>query len=378
MYKLLNNRILNPDSPWREKMTDIDSFEKKHDEQTMIEVNTGKRKKEQFIDKLMEGDVVNDLFAVKIKNPPRGYRKGTMFSLVISDKTGEINVKFWGGENRDRIKRLYDSFKVGDVVQIRSGNVEIYIDKPQISINETSGGIRKCKPNEYDVSDFVPALEKGRIKNLLKEIEKHIESINNNHLKNLLRSFFDDPKFVNRYTQSPSAMTHHHNYVGGNLEHSLGVVRLCINISEMYPGINKDLVITGAILHDVGKLKEYQTTASIDKTKDGNFIGHIVIGDRWIREKIGELRKKGEDFNKDLESFLCHMILSHHGKYEFGSPRMPKIVEACVLFQADLMDSQVKHYIQKLEENRKNTDDDWAYIWDSDLGSRRPMFLGEV
>ena len=136
-------------------MTDIDSFEKKHDEQTMIEVNTGKRKKEQFIDKLMEGDVVNDLLAVKIKNPPRGYRKGTMFSLVISDKTGEINVKFWGGENRDRIKRLYDSFKVGDVVQIRSGNVEIYIDKPQISINETSGGIRKCKPIEYDVQQYV-------------------------------------------------------------------------------------------------------------------------------------------------------------------------------------------------------------------------------
>lgn len=360
------------------KMTDINSYEKKHDEQTMIEVDTGKRKKEQFIDKLMEGDVVNDLFAVKIKNPPRGYRKGTMFSLVISDKTGEINVKFWGGENRDRIKRLYDSFKVGDVVQIRLGNVEIYIDKPQISINETSGGIRKCKPNEYDVSDFVPALEKGRIKNLLKEIEKHIESINNNHLKNLLRSFFDDPEFVNRYTQSPSAMTHHHNYVGGNLEHSLGVVRLCINISEMYPGINKDLVITGAILHDVGKLKEYQTTASIDKTDDGNFIGHIVIGDRWIRKKIGELREKGDDFNKDLESFLCHMILSHHGKYEYGSPRMPKIVEACVLFQADLMDSQVKHYIQNIEENRKNTDDNWTYVWDSDLGSKRPMYLGKV
>jgi len=319
LYKLLNNRILNPDSTWREKMTDIDSFEKKHEEQTMIEVDTGKRKKEQFIENLREGDPVNDLFAVKMKNPPRGYRKGTMFGLVVSDKTGEINVKFWGGENRDRIKRLYDSFKVGDVVQIRSGNVEIYIDKPQISINETSGGIRKCKPNEYDVSDFVPALEKGRIKNLLKEIEKHIESINNNHLKNLLKSFFGF------------------------------------------------LLISG-----------YHTTASIDKTKDGNFIGHIVIGDRWIREKIGELRKKGEDFNKDLESFLCHMILSHHGKYEFGSPRMPKIVEACVLFQADLMDSQVKHYIQKLEENRKNTDDDWAYIWDSDLGSRRPMLLGEV
>ena len=359
-------------------MIDIYNYEKKQEEQMMINTNIGKRKKEQYIENLKEGDVINDIFAVNIKNPPRGYRKGTMFGFVVSDKTGKINVRYWGGENKERIKRLYDSFKIGDVVQIRLGSVEIYQDKPQISINETSGGIRRCNPKEYDKSDFVPTLSEERIKTLLTEIKDHINGIENIQLKNLLNLFFDDPKFVKDYSHSPSAMTHHHNYIGGNMEHAMGVIRLCKTMSKMYKGINKDLLITGAILHDVGKLKEYQITASIDKTGEGNFIGHIVIGDRWIREKISELRDNKIDFNNNLENYLCHMILSHHGKYEYGSPKMPKIIEACVLYQADLMDSQIKNYIQHFEENRKNTDEEWVFVWDSDYGGKRPMYLGEI
>lgn len=359
-------------------MTDIYNFEKKQDEQTMINADIGKRKKEQYIENIRDGDVINDIFAVNIKSPPRGYRKGTMFGFVASDKTGKINVKYWGGENKERVKRLYDSFKIGDVVQIRLGNVEIYQDKPQISINETTGGIRRCSPKEYDKSDFVPALSDKKINNLLNQIKDYIEKIENIQLKNLLNLFFNDPEFVKNYSHSPSAMTHHHNYIGGNMEHAIGVARLCETMCNTYQKINKDLLITGAILHDVGKLKEYKISASIDKTSEGNFIGHIVIGERWIREKISELRENKMDFDEKLENYLCHMILSHHGKYEYGSPKMPKIIEACVLFQADLMDSQIKNYIQSLEENRKNTDEEWAFIWDSDYGSKRPMFLGEI
>ena len=115
---------------------------------------------------------------------------------------------------------------------------------------------------------------------------------------------------------------------------------------------------------------------AIDKTEEGNFIGHIVIGDRWIREKIAELKKNDKDFDQDLENRLCHLILSHHGKYEWGSPRMPKTVEACVLHQADLMDSQVKNYIQRLEDAKKLTDEEWAFLWDPDLGRKRIIYLG--
>jgi len=358
-------------------MADVLNYNKRKDEQTMIETDTGKRKKEQFIENLREGDIVNDFFAIKIKNPPRAYKRGTWFSLVVTDKTGDIDVKFWGGDNKDRVKRLYDSFKTGEVIQIRLGNVEIYEEKPQISINETTGGIRRCNPKEYDVSDFIPALEEERIKELFDVVKEEMKSVENEQLKDLLTLFFDDSDFVKDYTHSPSAITHHHNYVGGNLEHTVGVIRLCNNICEMYPGINRDLVITGAILHDIGKLNEYEATAAIDKTSEGNFIGHIVMGDRWIKDKIIELKNKGKDFDLDLENKLCHIILSHHGRYEFGSPRMPTTIEACVVHQADLMDSQVKNFIQKIEESRKNTDEEWAFIWDSDVGMKRQMYLGE-
>jgi 3'-5' exoribonuclease len=145
----------------------------------------------------------------------------------------------------------------------------------------------------------------------------------------------------------------------------------------MYEVINKDLVVTGAILHDIGKLKEYETKAAVDKTDEGNFIGHIVMGDRWIREKITELKNSGKDFDKALEDLLCHIILSHHGRYESGSPRMPKTIAACVVHAADFMDYQVKNFIQNIEEGRKNSEDDWVYIWDSDVGQRRPFYIGE-
>jgi 3'-5' exoribonuclease len=344
----------------------------------MIKTDSGKRKKEQFIENLKEGDIVNDLFAIKNKNPPRPYKRGIWFSFIAVDQTGDISVKYWGGENKDRVKRLFESFKTGDVIQIRTGNVEVYEDALQISINEKSGGLRRCSPDEFYYSDFIPSLDEKKINEYHEKLKSEIKSIENEQLKNLLESFFSDPEFTNEFIHSPSAITHHHNYIGGNLEHTLGVVRLSKNICEMYPAIHRDLVVTGAILHDIGKLREYKISATIDKTNDGNFIGHIVIGDRWIREKISELRKNGGEFNNELENYICHMILSHHGKYEYGSPRMPKIIEACVLHQADLMDSQVKNFIQNIEDIKKISDEDWSFVYDSDLGRKRIMYSGDI
>jgi 3'-5' exoribonuclease len=358
-------------------MADIYHYEKKHDEQTMIKTDTGKRKKEQYIENLREGDVVNDFFAVKLKNPPRPYKKGTWFDFVALDKTGEIGVKFWGGENKDRVKRLYDSFSIGDVVQVRSGYVEIWEDRPQISINETTGGLRRCSPGEYDISDFIPSLDEPRITELYTMVTSEIKALKNDQLRSLLKLFFDDPAFVNEFKHVPSAMTHHHNYVGGNLEHTVGVIRLCTNICGMYPDVDKDLLITGAILHDVGKLKEYVYEAAVDKTESGHFIGHIVLGDRWIREKIELLRKNDKPFDPALENQLMHLILSHHGRQEWGSPVLPKTVEACILHHADLMDSQVKNYLQQVENSKKATGDKWSSIYDSDLKQKRIVYLGD-
>jgi len=358
-------------------MVDIYQYDKKKDEQTIIKTDTGRRKKEQYIENLREGDAVNDFFAVKIKKAQRPYKRGMFFEFLATDKTGEISVKYWGGDNKDRVKRLYESFNTGDVVQVRTGMVENYEDRLQISVNENTGGVRKCAPKEYDVTDFLPALTEERITELYDIIKKEINTIQNETLKNLLASFFHDQEFVTLFTHSPSAISHHHNYVGGNMEHTVGVIRLCQNICEMYPNINTDLLICGAILHDVGKLKEYIYTAAIDTSDEGNFIGHIVIGEQWIREKIQELKNSGKEFPKKLENQIIHLILSHHGKYEWGSPKIPKLVEACILHQADLMDSQVKNYLQMIENAKKLTDEDWSLIYDADVGKRRAIFLGE-
>ncbi len=255
--------------------------------------------------------------------------------------------------------------------------VENYEDRLQISVNENTGGVRKCAPNEYDVTDFLPALPEERIEELHEIIKKELKNIQNEALKNLLASFFNDPEFVKMYLHSPSAISRHHNYIGGNLEHTVGVIRLCQNISEMYPSVNKDLLLSGALLHDVGKLKEYTYAAAIDISDEGNFIGHIVIGEQWIREKIQELRTNGEEFSTELEHQLIHLILSHHGKYEWGSPKLPKLLEACILHQADLMDSQVKNYLQMIQDAKKLTDEDWTFVYDSDAGKKRAIFLGE-
>lgn len=358
-------------------MADIYQYEKKKEEQTIIKTDTGKRKKEQYIENLREGDAVNDFFAVKIKKAQRPYKRGMFFEFLATDKTGEISVKYWGGDNKDRVKRLYESFNTGDVVQVRTGMVENYEDRLQISVNENTGGIRKCAPNEYDVTDFLPALSEQRIAELYEIITQQLKTIKNESLKNLLACFFEDTEFVQMYLHSPSAITHHHNYVGGNLEHTVGVMRLCQNISEMYPYVNKDLLLCGALLHDIGKLKEYTYAAAIDISNEGNFIGHIVIGQQWIREKIQNLRDNGSVFSKELEQQLIHLILSHHGKLEWGSPKLPKLVEACILHQADLMDSQVKNYLQMIQDAKKQTDEEWTFIYDADAGKKRAIFLGE-
>ncbi len=356
-------------------MADLFHYEKKAEEQTMIKTGGKKRKKIQFINELKEGETVNDLFSVKQKNAPRGYKKGTFFDIVLTDKTGEINVKFWGGENKERVKRLFESFSTGDVIQIRSGSVERYNEKLQISINEKTGGLRRCNEQEYDESDFVPALSEEEIKRLFESMQTYIDTISNPQLQALLKDFFEDEQFVYDYTHAPSAMSHHHNMIGGNLQHSLGVVKLSYTLAEYYTDLNRDLMITGAILHDVGKIKSYKTTTSIGRTDIGNFIGHIVVGEHWIQEKIAKLRNNDITFDETLELKLRHMILSHHGRLEYGAPKLPAFPEAAALFQADLMDSQVKNFLQKIEEKKEDVDENWSFMYDSDINGRKPVYI---
>ena len=305
------------------------------------------RKKTQFITDLKNGSSVDDLFAVCDKQPPRQYTSSGKtilhFDVTVSDRTGYVAVKFWGREDTDATKRVFDSFSKGDVVEIK-GRVGEYKGRPQISITQNEGTIQRW--DGFDPIDFVHALENNEIERLYSRLKNEITDVKDQQLQRLLKDMFDDQTFAQEYKMCPSAMTNHHNYVGGNLQHTIHVIELCKLMCAHYSEIRKDLLICGAVLHDVGKIKEYESGLAISQTRIGGYIGHPVLGDRLVRKTIEKISAK-TNFPKDLEDELSHMILSHHGRIDWGSPVEPKTVEAWVLHYADLLDSHVKNFMQK-------------------------------
>ena len=317
-------------------------------------------KKKQFVSGLKIGSDVNDVFAVKFKGAMMEYRKGWYFDFTIADRTGDIRVKYWGGRNKESVGGVYRRFDVDDLAFI-TGKVSSFRDQLEIHMNEElSPTIKKLNRASYDLGDFLPRTEKD-LNELLDYIHHIVESIEDKHLNRLLHSFFDDPTFVDAFKESPAAITHHHNFLGGLLEHTVGVVRLCENICDFYTELDRDMLLTGAILHDIGKIPKYKYAVSISMSDEGKFVGHIVMGDKMISEKIDKL----EDFPAEYKLKISHMILSHHGKYEFGSPKIPVTPEACALHYADNMDAQVKEFVQVIKKQDRNSD--WVFFQGRDI-----------
>ncbi|PKK86344.1 MAG: hypothetical protein CVT48_01565 [Thermoplasmata archaeon HGW-Thermoplasmata-1] len=335
--------------------------------------------KKQFIKELVSGDNVEDLFAVKTKNPPRDYAKGVFFEITLADKTGEISLKYWGGANKERLVRLYESFSEGDVIQVRGGKVSDYREKLEVSVNEQSGGLRRCSPGEYVMSDFTNSLPQERIDQLMREAAELVGTIRDSALKLLLDDLFSDRKFAENYRNYPSAFRMHHNYIGGNLEHSVSVAKLCIRIMDNYKSasttLDRDLVVAGALLHDIGKFSEYTYGIITETTDEGRLIGHLVSGEHFIADRIHRLRMAGGKIPESLDMRLRHIMLSHHGRHEWGSPKTPKIPEAVVIAYADNMDAKVKYAMQFVEENR-DAEGGWGQIFDSEQGKKKPFWVG--
>jgi len=305
------------------------------------------QRKTQFISDLKTGVSVNDLFAVCEKRAPRPYsdKPGLYFGLLVCDKTGSIPVRFWGREDQSATMNVFDSFLEGDVIEVRRGIVKKYQDQIQISIQQDEGEL--VRSDNFDGRDFIGSLETQKIEFLFSRLKEEIATIEDQQLRKLVQTVFEDQRFVSAYKQCPSSRTHHHNYLGGNLQHTIHVVSLCRAICEDYPGIRKDLLVSAAILHDVGKTQQYRCGAAITLTREGALLGHAILGHTLIKDTIEKLRARGQDFSKDLEDELGHLILSHHGRNEWGSPVEPRTVEASVLHYADLMDSRVKNFMQR-------------------------------
>ena len=237
--------------------------------------------KKQFIKDLIKNNKVDDMFSVKFKKPVRKSKNGFMFDVRVGDKTGEIAVKYFGNTNEMAVRKVFDSILPGGVLRVK-GKAQEYNGSLEIAINPDNGDmIVALAEGEYRLEDFVPRTEKD-IDQMVAQLNAYIKKVKDAKLLELLSYFFTDEEFVEEFKKCPAAITHHCNWIGGLLEHTLDVTTLCDTMGDMYPRMDRDLLLAGAILHDIGKVHEYTVTTNIDCTNEGRLRGHIVIGSEMI------------------------------------------------------------------------------------------------
>ena len=295
----------------------------------------------QYINTLREGDDITETYLCKSKSSGVAKNGKTFYSLVLQDKTGTIDGKIW------ELSNAIEHFEAMDYVKL-SAKVTSFNNKPQLNIRQT----RRAEEGTYDIADYMP-ISKFDIDEMFKELLALIDSVKDESLRTLLRSFFvEDASFVKAFKMSSAAKSMHHAFVGGLLQHTLSVARIADFLAGFYPIMNRDLLVTAAICHDIGKVKELSEFPVNDYTDPGNLLGHIVIGAMMVKEKADGIN----GFDETLKNNLVHCILAHHGKLEYGSPEKPKIIEAVALSFADDTDAKLEGFSEALESEQAEGD----------------------
>ena len=287
--------------------------------------------KGQFVRDLKPGVRALDFFLVRHKQlePFRDRTRGEFLTLTLADRSGEILARLW-----EDAPATAESFERGQVVKVL-GEVEEYLDRWQVIVEK----IRPAQEDEYDLADFLPATERD-VAEMLEELRQAVAEVKNPALRMLLDRFFDDSGFVARFSRAPAARRVHHAYLGGLLEHTAEVVALCRALLTLYPQVHRELLLAGALLHDVGKTREFRYKTDIEYTDEGRLLGHVVMSLQMVDEALAAI----PDFPPDLALRLRHMLLSHHGRYEWGSPRRPKTLEAAALHYVENLSAQVNRF----------------------------------
>ncbi len=294
----------------------------------------------KYIKDYKEGDRVYDIYLCKHKTSAVTKNGKAYDSVILQDKTGTVDAKVW-----DPNSAGIEDFDTLDYIEVY-GDVTSFQGALQVNVKR----IRKCREGEYDPADYLP-VSPFPIDGMMQELLALIDSVQNAYLKKLLQMFFvEDEEFIKRFRQSSAAKTVHHGFVGGLLQHTLSVTKLCDYYCTQYPVLNRDLLLTAAICHDIGKTKELSLFPENDYTDDGQFLGHIVIGSEMVSEKIRQI----QGFPPVLANELKHCILSHHGELEFGSPKKPAIVEAVALTFADNTDAKMETFTELLENSKES------------------------
>lgn len=308
----------------------------------------------RFIKDLKEGDRVADVYMCKHRQSLVTKNGKPYDSVILQDKTGTVDAKVWD-PNSDGI----DEFDDLDYIEVY-GEVTSFNGALQVNVKR----IRKCYEGEYDPADYLP-MSPYPIEDMWKELQSFIGSVENPYLKGVLEYYFvNDEDFIKAFKKSSAAKSVHHSFVGGLLQHTLAVTRMCDFYCGKYYRLNRDLLITAAICHDIGKVRELSLYPVNDYTDAGQFLGHIVMGS----EMVGDAARDIPGFPQTLLQELKHCILAHHGEFEFGSPKKPAIIEAVALNFADNTDAKMQTFTEILEND--NAHGEWMgynRLFDSNL-----------
>ncbi|MBI2077688.1 MAG: HD domain-containing protein [Euryarchaeota archaeon] len=285
-------------------------------------------------------------------------KMGPYLKLTLTDRFGETNATCWKGAS------LQAQLVTGTVVEIARLQVDDWGPKFEVA------DLRVLGPNEFRPEEFVKSLSAEQVHAYWEEFHGFLDSIRNPHLQALRKKIWGDAAVAEKYKWHTSAVGQHHNYRGGNLQHVCGIMRVVEAVCAGYAELDRDLVIFGAAIHDLGKLREYEVATTISVTDEGRLKGHLVIGAEWVSRLAADLRVEGHAFPARLEEDLVHMVLSHHGKGEWGSPKPPATPEAMLLHLADMADSQTKKFLQEVENNAGNAEG-WVRKFDPDIRETR-------
>jgi 3'-5' exoribonuclease len=287
-----------------------------------------------FVNEIKENESIDSLFLVREKSSGVTKAGNAYLKLKLGDRSGEMEGRIWTSAGD-----LAESFEKDDFVHAK-GRAVSFQEHLQLNITH----IERVGEEDIVLSDFFPVSEKD-IDGMFQSLTEIIQQVKNQYLSQLLRLFWKDESFIERFRMAPASKWLHHTCLGGLLEHTLSLTQLVLKNASHYPGLNLDLLLTASILHDLGKVDELRYRRSFDYSDEGRLLGHIILGIEKVEDKIRQL----PDFPKDLSTLLKHLLLSHHGQYTWGSPKKPMTLEAVILHYLDDMDAKMNGIKQFLK-----------------------------
>src|SRR5262245_10375439 len=316
----------------------------------------------RYVCQLGHNEQIGQVFLASEKQL-RPNRNGNLYlQLQLSDRSGAIAARLWNASEND-----YRAFENGDYVKV-DGNTQLFQGNMQL----IATAIRRARPDEVDDADFL-VLRGEEIDRFAQRLTEVLRSIKSPELRNLAECFLMDTEFMAKFTAAPAGMKNHHAYQGGLVEHVVGLMELVLVVAPRYPQLDPDKLLIGAFLHDAAKTDELSYERDIAYTDEGQLLGHMVMAMTLIDDKIREVeRLSGEPFPKSLANEIKHMIISHHGEYEFGSPKLPMTLEAVALHHLDNLDAKLASFTQLINDC-PNVESNWTQ-YHTNLG--RKLYKG--